>query len=165
MYMIWLTELPLRSIHCCSKRIRTWKWIHGSLIKLIAARLDCKSDIPASSNFSPVTFSIEELLCTNHQRTYYGARALSGTGSRWLFRRAARLVFPLLLTCRRVSQWSRPSRHGTLLVRKYGAKRRWIWGFKCRFHVIWTTQRISDCSILMWWRELFALALRICMRY
>ena len=124
--------------------------------KLIYHHTPCLPNIVQATARSGHSFSLEVPLLGN----------LPSTGSGRLFWWAAGLVFPLLVpNCGRIDQWSRPSRHGAFLMRKHSAEGSWVWGFIQWVHLIWRTQRETNCTILMRGRKLFTLAFRICMTY
>lgn len=62
----------------------------------------------------------------------------------------------------RVYQWTWPSLNWSFRVSERGTVRdiRWNNG---GINVMWRSQRKANCSILVWWRKLFAFALCICM--
>lgn len=74
------------------------------------------------------------------------------------------LPSPWIADTSRVIQWAWPSLDRFFGVIEWGGAEWDIWRNEGSVHMTWWSQGETECSILMWWRELFTLALCICMR-
>lgn len=85
----------------------------------------------------------------------------------WLWMNMSWCVFlpPWSPYCTRVHQWARPSLDGFFWIWEVCGAEWNIRRIKNRIDVIWRTQRIAKCSILVWRRKLLTLTLCICMCY